>query len=63
MVVERAKTSRLSIYLIKSRFRSHGDILKGIENLESRDIEGIGKFYFGKSHTFRPDWIKRFFGG
>ena len=59
---EKIKTNRLSVYLIKGNFSDHGDILKNIENLQSRDIEGTGTFYFGESHTFRPDWLKKFFG-
>lgn len=59
---EKVKTNRLSIYLIKSTFSDHGDILKDSSKLESQEIEGIGTFYYGESHTFKPDWIKKFFG-
>lgn len=58
----KAPTNKLSIYLIKTEYHEHKDILKDFDSLESRDIKGIGTFYYGESFTFEPQWIKKFFG-
>lgn len=59
---ENNPTNRLSIYLIKSNLSDHGKILKDVDNLKSKEIDGIGIFYFGESHIFKPTWIRKFFG-
>ncbi len=54
--------NKLSIYLIKEEYSAHKDILKKFGTLESKIIDGVGSFYFGESHTFKPSWIEKFFG-
>ena len=60
--MERTYTNKLSIYLIKNGYSSHGDVLKSMESLESEDIEGVGVLYYGDSHVNVPGWIRKFFG-
>lgn len=55
-------TNKLSIYLIKEEYSEHKDILKKIDALKSKDVNGIGVLYFGESHTFKPSWLDKFFG-
>ena len=55
-------TNKLSVYLIKEEYSEHKDILKKIDTLQSKDVNGIGVLYFGESHTFKPSWLDKFFG-
>mgnify|MGYP001574555324 CR=1 FL=1 len=55
-------TNKLSVYLIKSDYSDHKDILKEYDNpLNSFEIKGIGTFYYGDSYNFKPSWLKSFF--
>ncbi|MBU1044544.1 MAG: TIGR04141 family sporadically distributed protein [Candidatus Omnitrophica bacterium] len=60
--MEKVYTNKLSIYLIKNEYSSHGDILKSMEGLEIEDINNVGTLYYGGSHVNVPGWIRRFFG-
>ncbi len=55
-------TNKLSVYLIKSEYSEHKDILKEIDKLKSSKIDDVGTFYYGESHTFKPSWLGKFFG-
>ncbi len=59
---EEIYTNKLSIYLIKEDYHDHEDILKDHSELTKEEIEGIGTFYFGESYTYKPSWIRKFFG-
>ena len=56
-------TNKLSVYLIKEEYTSAEEILKNYNELESEDIENIGNFYYGDSHSSEPSWVRKFFGG
>lgn len=57
-----SKTNKLGIYLIKKEYVEHADILKDYNTpLQCESVEGIGQFYYGESHTFKPDWLQDFF--
>ena len=55
-------TNKLSVYLIKNEYSDHKDILKEIDKLESSEVDDVGTFYYGESHTFKPSWLEKFFG-
>ena len=55
-------TNKLSVYLIKEEYSEHKDILKKIDTLQSKNVNGVGVLYFGESHTFKPSWLDKFFG-
>jgi len=59
---EKIHTNKLSVYLIKSGYIQHGDILKNFEELKQKEIQNVGMFYYGESYTYKPSWIKNFFG-
>lgn len=54
-------SNKLSIYLIKSEYDNDEDIIKNIDSLGIEQIGDIGKIYYGESHIFPPNWIKKFF--
>ena len=56
-------TNKLSVYLIKEEYTSAEEILKNYNELESEDIENVGDFYYGDSHSSEPSWVRKFFGG
>lgn len=55
-------TNRLNIYLIKDDFSTHDSILREIDSLESKQIEGVGTFYYSENPAINPSWVKSFFG-
>ncbi len=55
-------TNKLSVYLIKSEFKEHIDILKDIEKLNVTKIDGVGTFYHTRSNTSPPSWLDFFDG-
>lgn len=55
-------TNKLSIYLIKNEYSEHKDILKEIDKLQLSEIDDVGTFYYGESHTFKPPWLEKFLG-
>jgi uncharacterized protein (TIGR04141 family) len=55
-------TNKLSVYLIKEEYPEHKDILKKIDTLQKKDVNGVGILYFGESHTSKPSWLEKFFG-
>lgn len=52
-------TNRYSIYLIKPDFKELDDIVESSERIE---IEGVGHFFFDRSHPHPPAWLTDFFG-
>lgn len=56
------QTNKLSIYLIKERYSDHAQILKKSDVLSVKQIDGVGVLYYGESYTFRPKWLRTFFG-
>ncbi|MFH1614600.1 MAG: TIGR04141 family sporadically distributed protein [Planctomycetota bacterium] len=62
-MAKKIPTNKLSVYLIKSDYFDHKDILKKYgTSLNSFEIKGIGTFYYGDSYNFKPSWLKKFFG-
>lgn len=55
-------SNKLSIYLIKKEYATDKDILKDAQNLTAESISDVGMLYYGKSKTFAPAWLKKFFG-
>jgi len=55
--------NKLSVYLIKEEYTDHETILKNHASLNSKDIDDVGTFYYGESHTYAPSWISKFFHG
>lgn len=53
-------TNRLTIYMIKPKFKTIEDIVDS--ELESIDVGDIGQFIFETSHPEPPRWITSFFG-
>lgn len=54
-------TNKLTIYLIKDRFKDKNKVIKKFGKKIS--IKGIGTFYTEPSHTKQPSWLDRFFKG
>lgn len=59
----RKPANKLSIYLIKPEYTDYNTILKNAGLLKSKNIDGIGSFYYGEHHTYEPTWVKKFFAG
>lgn len=45
-----ASTNKISVYLIKSRYSKHQDILKAMDKLKSSEVGDAGTFYYGENH-------------
>jgi uncharacterized protein (TIGR04141 family) len=58
---EEPQSNRLSIYLIKSEFNEHKDILKNFSKLKSMKIQELGEFYYEDSVARKPAWVTKFF--
>ncbi len=58
--MERTKTNKLTIYMIKPEYREFNKILETPR--EGQIIEGVGTFYSEESHPHTPDWVRDFFG-
>lgn len=57
------KTNKISIYLIKDKYKKDEEILKNFQSLEKEDIQETGVFYYDASHINNPNWISKFFIG
>jgi uncharacterized protein (TIGR04141 family) len=55
--------NKLSLYLIKEEYTDHVAILKDHASLKSKNIPGVGTFYYGESHSYQPSWVDKFFSG
>lgn len=55
-------TNKLSVYLIKSEYVDHKDILNENNKLNHLNLEGVGTFYYAHSNFSVPTWKKKFFG-
>lgn len=56
----RAKTNRLTIYMIKPKFQRLEDFIDSSN--EPIQVEDVGQFLFEESHPHPPGWIANFFG-
>lgn len=54
------KTNKLNIFLIKSEFSAHAEIVA--DGTKAYEIDGIGTFYVEESFVRPPAWLKDFFG-
>jgi uncharacterized protein (TIGR04141 family) len=62
VMAKKVATNKLSVYLIKKEYIDHKDILKtDAQKLKNKPLKGIGTFYYGESHNFKPSWINNFF--
>jgi len=59
--MERLKTNKLSIYLIKEEYFTPEDIFRNSKSLNSKSYKDEGTFYYGESHTNKPSWLNNFF--
>jgi uncharacterized protein (TIGR04141 family) len=54
-------SNKLSVYLLKENFNSPDEILKDVSKLQKNHFE-IGDLYIETSRSYKPDWLKKFFG-
>ena len=57
--MNKEKTNKISVYLIKTEI-SLEDVLKK-DDYEQISLNGENSFYYDKSHSYKPSWIKGFF--
>lgn len=59
--MEKPKTNKLSIYLIKAEYSTTEDIFRSPSSLKNKTYDDKGVFYYGESHTNKPRWLRNFF--
>lgn len=59
--MEKPKTNKLSIYLIKDEYSLPEDIFRSPSSLKNKTYDENGVFYYGESHSNKPRWLKNFF--
>ncbi len=60
--MNKAKVNKLSIYLIREGYEDEAAILRDNPDRKWITVNGIGTFYYEKSVSSQPGWIKGFFG-
>jgi len=58
--MEKEKSNKISVYLIKTGFFPADVLKKG--NYSQLPLSNENIFYYDKSHSYKPSWIKGFFG-
>lgn len=59
--MEKPKTNKLAIYLIKEEYSLPEEIFRDANSLNSKSYDDEGVFYYGESHTNKPRWLTNFF--
>ncbi|KKR85976.1 MAG: hypothetical protein UU35_C0023G0011 [Candidatus Uhrbacteria bacterium GW2011_GWC2_41_11] len=59
--MQKIPSNKLAVYLVKEEFTDHTAILKKHDTLQTKTVEGVGVFYYGDSHNYKPSWLKKFF--
>lgn len=59
--MEKIKTNKLSIYLIKEDYSTPEEIFRNASLLKNKVYSESEIFYYGESHTNKPSWLKGFF--
>lgn len=59
--MDKPKTNKLSIYLIKEGNYQPDDIFRSPNSLKNKVYDENGTFYYGESHSNKPGWLKNFF--
>jgi uncharacterized protein (TIGR04141 family) len=59
--MDKTKTNKLSIYLIKEDYSTPEDIFRNPGSIKNKVYSENEIFYYGESHVNKPSWLKSFF--